>query len=53
MGVNLRGGNAFMPKQGLNIHQLHVLFQQPRGVGVPEFVWRDLFFDAGFLDQLL
>ena len=53
MGINLRGGNAFMAEQGLNIDQLHVFFQQAGGVSVPELVRRHFLVNAGFLDQLL
>jgi len=40
MGVNLRSDNAFMPKQGLNIDQLYVFFQQTGDVSTPEFLRR-------------
>lgn len=35
MGVYLRGGNAFVAEQGLDINQLHILFQQARAVCMP------------------
>lgn len=53
MRVNLRRRNAFVPEQRLDVDQLHILFQQPRGVGVPELVRRDFLLNSGLVDQLL
>lgn len=40
-----------MPEQRLNVHELGAGLKQPRRVGVPELVRRDLLIDAGPLDQ--
>lgn len=53
MGVNLRGGNALMAQQRLNIRKLHIFFKQSGRVSVPELVRRDFLIDAGLVDQFL
>ena len=42
MGVNLRGGNAFMPEQ--NLHETQVMGFQNKmgGAGMSEAVWCDV-----------
>jgi hypothetical protein len=51
MGINLRGDNTLMAEQNLDVHQLHIFFQQPSSVSVPELVQCHLFVNAGLVDQ--
>ncbi len=52
VGINLRGGDALMAQQGLDVDQLGVVLQEPGSVGMPQLVRGDGFLDAGLLDQL-
>ena len=53
VGVNFRGGNAFMAQHALDGAQVGAAFQQMSGKRMPECMRTDVFGDACLFGQLL
>ena len=51
VGVNLRGGDAFVPQQGLDVHPFGPGVEPVGGVSMTQLVGRNLFFNTGLLEH--
>lgn len=51
VGINLRRGEALVAQQRLDVHPFGPGVQEVGGVSMPQFIWGNLFFDAGLLEH--